>query len=165
MSVSERSRLEFVPLGIHHIPELLEIENEAYPDPWRQGMFRQEITNATSCFIVAFQEDDIVGYGGFWLLLDEAHITKVTVAAAHRGKGLGHELLVHLLEKARERGATCARLEVREHNAPARRLYERMGFQSVGLRKGYYAITNETAVVMAKNLPDNDTLPGGQPSP
>src|SRR5690606_27411578 len=90
--------------------------------------------------------------GGFWLLLDEAHITKVTVAAPWRGQGLGHELMLHLLDTAQRRGATSARLEVREHNEAARHLYERLGFHAVGLRKGYYAKTNGTAVVMAKTL-------------
>jgi [ribosomal protein S18]-alanine N-acetyltransferase len=150
MSVS--SRIDYVPLAPEHISHLLAIENEAYPDPWKQGMFRQEISNATSFFCVALREEEIVGYGGFWLMLDEAHITKVTVAEPWRGQGLGHELMVYLLEEALRRGAASARLEVREHNQPARQLYEQLGFRAVGLRKGYYAKTNENAVVMAKSL-------------
>lgn len=150
MSVS--TRLEFHPLALGHISQLLEMENEAYPDPWKQGMFRQEITNATSFFCVGLLEGAIVAYGGFWLLLDEAHITKVTVGLTWRGQGLGRQLMAHLIEMAESRGANAARLEVREHNVPARRLYESLGFRAVGLRKGYYAKTNETAVVMAKTL-------------
>ena len=150
MSVS--SRLEFLPLAQDHIAQLLAIETEAYPDPWKQAMFRQETTNPTSFFCVAYREHELIAYGGFWLLLDEAHITKVTVAAPWRGQGLGHELMAFLLREAEERGANTARLEVREHNVPARSLYERLGFRAVGLRKGYYAKTNETAVVMAKTL-------------
>ncbi|MBI2431689.1 MAG: ribosomal protein S18-alanine N-acetyltransferase [Candidatus Hydrogenedentes bacterium] len=154
MSVSEESRLHFLPLRPDHIPHLIEMEHEAYPDPWKHGMFRQEITNATSFFRVVYCDDVLVAYGGFWLMVDEAHITKVTVDRRYRGQGIGHELMMYLLEEAVTRGAHTARLEVRENNYAARRLYERLGFHSVGLRKGYYAKTNETAIVMARTLRD-----------
>lgn len=152
MSVSEESLVQIKRLAQEHIEPLLEIENEAYPDPWKHSMFQQEITNSTSYFYVLLREEEIVGYGGFWLMLDEAHITKVTVAGGHRGQGIGRKLMLHLLLEAEAKGANTARLEVREHNAAARGLYERLGFRAVGLRKGYYAKTNETAVVMAKSL-------------
>lgn len=152
MSLSEDTLLEFVSLRAEHIPILLEIENEAYPDPWTEGMFRQEIHSNASYFYLAFHRDALIGYGGFWLVVDEAHITKVTITAPYRGMGHGKLLLRFLLEKAAQLGAHTIRLEVRESNEPARRLYTGLGFEEIGLRRGYYAQTNETAVVMSQSL-------------
>jgi len=152
MSVSECNALRMVPLNLDYLRDILRIEHEAYPDPWTQGMFRQEMHNGTSHFYLGFQDDALVAYGGFWLVLDEAHITKVTVAADHRGRGLGGELMQFLERRATRLGATSMRLEVREQNQVARRLYTNLGFRAVGLRHGYYAKTNETAVVMMRNL-------------
>jgi ribosomal-protein-alanine N-acetyltransferase len=133
---------------------LLPVEHEAYPDPWTQGMLRQEIDSLQSHFFVMHSGEALVGYGGFWLLLDEAHVTKVTVAAPWRGQGLGAYLMRHLLHTARANGAETMRLEVRESNQPAIALYERLGFARVGVRKGYYAKCNENAVVMVRTLDD-----------
>lgn len=152
MSVSRETALCFERLRMDHIAALLEIEAEAYPDPWTFGMFQQEITNHTSRFYVAFAENLLVGYAGFWLVADEVHITKVTVGAACRGQGYGRELVQYLLDTGAELGGTVARLEVRESNATARRLYEQLGFQVVGVRKGYYARCQEAALVMMKDI-------------
>jgi ribosomal-protein-alanine N-acetyltransferase len=121
-------------------------------------MFRQEMTNRTSHFFVAFSGTELAGYAGFWLLVDEIHITKVTVAAPFRGQGFGRELMEHLFAHGRRLNATNVRLEVRESNLPARALYDSLGFESVGTRAGYYARTGEAAIVMVRPLePD-----GGQ---
>lgn len=152
MSIQEQAALRFERIAREHIPLLLPIEHEAYPDPWTQGMFRQEIESRNSHFYVVQLNDEIVGYGGFWLVLDEAHVTKVTVAEAHRGRGFGRRLMEYLLERSTWYGAASIRLEVREQNDPAIQLYASLGFKRIGLRPGYYAKTNETAVVMFRNL-------------
>jgi len=154
VSLMEEHAIEYVPLQETHIPTLLDIELEAYPDPWTEGMFQQELHSHASYFFLAFRGDMLVGYGGFWLVVDEAHITKVTVAKACRRMKYGRSIMRYLLQKARELGAKTVRLEVRESNAAARSLYESMGFEEVGLRRGYYAQTNETAVVMTRTLAD-----------
>jgi ribosomal-protein-alanine N-acetyltransferase len=152
MSISEQAALRFERITREHIAQLLPIEHEAYPDPWTQGMFRQEIESRNSHFYILHLGEEIVGYGGFWLILDEAHVTKVTVAEAHRGQGYGRRLMEYLLERSAWLGGASIRLEVREQNEPALQLYTSVGFQRVGLRKGYYAKTNENAVVMFRNL-------------
>ena len=144
--------LRFERLASRHIPALLPIEHESYPDPWTQGMFRQEIISETSHFFMVYQDHDLVGCGGFWLILDEAHITKLTVSTRHRRRGLGKEILHFLLEQGRREGAVRTSLEVREMNTPARELYEKSGFEEIGMRKGYYRRTGETAVVMSRPL-------------
>jgi len=131
----------------------MHIEGEAYPEPWTYQMFRQELDNGQGYFCVMYFNEEIAGYGGFWLLLDEAHITRVTTVSRLRGMGLGRRLMRHLLETASERGAVVARLEVRESNAAALHLYESLGFLREGRRKAYYQNTNEDAIVMVRKLP------------
>lgn len=152
MSVSEERALHYRRIFEDDIPELLLADQEAYPDPWTTGMFLQEINNGASQFFVARLSGQIAAYGGFWLVLDEAHITKITVLPQHRGQGVGRELLDWLLRRAESMGANIARLEVRESNAAARALYEAAGFREIGIRKGYYTQNNESAVVMSLAL-------------
>lgn len=152
MNSSKQSTLLYAPLEEQHLDRILPIEAEAYPEAWTVGMFRDEMRTPRSYFRVLFMGESLIGYCGFWLVLDEAHITSVTVAQAFRGRGYGREQILHLLDTARERGAVLATLEVRESNLPAKTLYESIGFRRVGLRKGYYSKTNEDALVMLKDL-------------
>lgn len=144
--------LFYVPLTKEHLPRVLPIEHEAYPDPWTQGMFHQEIRNGTSHFYLVFHEDTLVAYGGFWLIIDEIHITKLTVAPPYRGRGLGRTLMRFLEASGRAAGGREIRLEVRESNGAARRLYAALGFAEIGVRKRYYTACQEDAIVMAKTL-------------
>ena len=153
MSITPGTRLDYVSLAEEHVETIMKIEKEAYPEPWTVGMFREEMRSARSHFYVAFVNGTLVGYSGFWLVLDEAHITSLTVAVEHRGAGYGREQLIHLLGVGEEKEVRAYTLEVRESNLPARKLYESAGFRAVGLRKGYYSVTQEDAVVMLKEAP------------
>lgn len=146
------ARLEFVRLQKEFLPAVLVLEHESYPDPWTQGMFHQEMRNGPSHFYLAFHEGVLVAYGGFWMILDEVHITKVTVAAPFRGQGLGRVFMTFLEDRGLDAGGKVIRLEVRESNAPARGLYRNMGFEEIGVRKNYYAVSAENAIVMVKHL-------------
>lgn len=152
MSVSESTALRFVPLQERHLNDILAIEVEAYPEPWTLRMFQDEIRSDRSYFYVAYLGDDMAAYGGFWLVLDEAHITSVAVRDIYRGRGFGRRLMQYLLDTAIEAGACRATLEVRISNLVARNLYVSMGFRPVGVRKGYYPKNNEDAIVMLKDL-------------
>lgn len=152
MSTTEQSALVYEPLNEEILGRVLAIEVEAYPEPWTAGMFRDEMRNSRSYFRIAYYNDSFVGYCGFWLVVDEAHITSVTVDAEYRGMGFGREQLTHLLITAVARGAKVATLEVRASNTVARTLYETAGFRPVGTRRGYYSKTNEDAIVMLKDL-------------
>ena len=155
--MTEHITLQFVPLALEHIPYVMHIENEAYPEPWTYNMFRQELENENSYFCVMFLNGGLAGYGGFWLIVDEAHVTRVTIIPALRGQGLSHRLMNHLLDVASACDALVARLEVRESNRPALQLYETLGFLREGRRKAYYQSSNEDAIVMVKKI-----RPGGE---
>jgi len=154
--------LQYLPLSTRWLPALLAIEQEAYADPWSENMFLQEIENGASHFLLAFREEQLVGYAGFWMVLDEAHLTKVTIARDYRGLGLGVTLLTAAMDFAKDLGAVWVRLEVRESNAPARRLYAKFGFSEVRVRRGYYARTHEDAIEMAMRLETPPSAACGQ---
>ena len=150
MSVSEAALVRYERLAESHLDAIMAIEVEAYPEPWSVEMFCEEVRSPRSQFFVMFLDDVLVGYGGFWLVLDEAHITSVTVHRDYRGRRLGWRLMVYLLRLASELDARRAFLEVRESNEVARNLYKRLGFRETGLRKAYYQKTRENAVVMER---------------
>jgi ribosomal-protein-alanine N-acetyltransferase len=152
MSEHPCSALEYVRIREEHIPALIEIEREAYIEPWTEGMFRQEVNNPLSQFFVVFLDGALIGYAGFWEAADEAHITSVTVRREYRGRGFGREELKFLMDLAAQRGLREANLEVRPSNIPAKNLYKGMGFEQVGLRRGYYSGTGEDALIMARKI-------------
>ncbi len=90
----------------------------------------------------------LVGYGGLWLMMDEAHITTLGVNPEYRGKGLGEFLLIGLIDVAMALGASWLTLEVRVTNISAQKLYEKYTFKVSGTRKGYYTDNNEDAYIM-----------------
>jgi ribosomal-protein-alanine N-acetyltransferase len=92
--------------------------------------------------------DQVVGFGGMWILYDEAHVTTIGVAPTHRGKGLGELLLVDLFEHAWQRNAEWLTLEVRVSNESAQSLYHKYGFSRQGLRRRYYSDNGEDAYIM-----------------
>jgi ribosomal-protein-alanine N-acetyltransferase len=140
--------LRFEELDETHIPAILEIEKEANSAPWTERSFRNELDNPDRIFLVAKLEGKVVGYGGIWLIIDEAHVTTVAVDANQRQQGIGRKLMVQLLERAKEAGMTCSTLEVRASNDPALNLYKDLGYKETARRKKYYPDNNEDAVVM-----------------
>lgn len=92
--------------------------------------------------------DTVAGFGGMWVLYDEAHVTTIGVAPEHRGKGLGELLLIRLIEEARQRNAEWVTLEVRVSNDSAQALYRKYGFTQQGVRKRYYSDNGEDAYIM-----------------
>jgi len=155
----ENTEIKVYLLEEQHIDRVHELEVESYPDAWSRELFIPEINNKAGKFFVFFIEDNLIGYTGFWLGGDEAHITKFTVTPALRRKGFGTLFMNYLFEQVKKEKAQRIVLEVREHNYPARCLYEKMGFQVIGMRMGYYTRTRENAVVMMRyldNYPENE---------
>lgn len=142
-----------------HIDRVHAMEVESYPDAWPRELFLPEINNKAGKFFVFFIKENLIGYAGYWLGGDEAHITKFTVAPPLRQRGLGTLFMNYLFEQIKKEGARRIVLEVREMNYPARCLYEKMGFQTIGTRIGYYTRTRENAVVMVRYM-DNESHKG-----
>ena len=136
-------------MTVDDLPGVEEIERESFTTPWPPHAYRSELeTNKLAHYIVARCGDQLVGFAGIWLMVDEAHVTTFAVRQAWRRQGVGERLLIALLDLAEARGGREATLEVRPSNRSARRLYEKYGFALVGVRPHYYSDDNEDALIM-----------------
>jgi ribosomal-protein-alanine N-acetyltransferase len=146
-------QLKYVPLRAEYLDQVLEIERVSFPTPWSKQSFLSELhDNSMAYYIVCMLDEKVIGYGGMWIILDEAHITNVAVHPEHRGKRIGQGIIFYLISKALSLGVCRMTLEVRPSNLSAIKLYQRMGFQAAGRRKGYYTDTKEDAIIMWKTL-------------
>lgn len=122
-----------------HVPQVRAIEAELFPqDPWSSEQFWQELAQPTRTYRVCVEGDEVVGYGGTFVMPPDADIQTVAVRADRQGRGIARRLLVTLLDDAEGRGATHTLLEVRADNAAALSLYESLGFVRISERRRYY---------------------------
>lgn len=146
-------KIEFRSMALADIDSIVEIEREAFTAPWTTEAFHNELTqNLFAKYMVMAQGDEVLGYGGMWLIVDEAHVTNIAVREAYRGRGLGERLLREMMKTASWLGAARMTLEVRVSNERAQRLYRKLGFGPAGLRPGYYSDNNEDALIMWADL-------------
>ncbi len=138
----------YEPLRAEWIDQILEIEKRVHGAPWSRRSFENEVDHVHGLLVVALIEDQVVGYGGVWMLIDEAHITTLSVDEEHRRLGIGRELMNKLLLGAKKKGMLCSTLEVRAGNTAAIKLYEGMGYRHAGVRAHYYPDNQEDAIVM-----------------
>jgi ribosomal-protein-alanine N-acetyltransferase len=142
-------RVVIEPMRFEDLPAVHLIERASFTSPWPEHAYKSELeSNRLAHYLVARVGERIVGYGGMWLMVDEAHITTFAIHPAWRRQHIGERLLLAFLDLAVERGAHEATLEVRLSNLAARRLYEKYGFRPVGLRPRYYSDDNEDALIM-----------------
>lgn len=128
------------------VDDVLALEQEIFTHPWTEGILRGELAAPGRAYLVATEDDRVVGYGGVMVVADEAHITNLAVAPGHRGRGIATRLFLDLAEGALDGDAEHLTLEVRMSNLDARRLYRSFGFAPVGIRKHYYV--DEDALIM-----------------
>ena len=140
------------------IDAVMAIEMVSFPSPWTAGMFRDEIERDFSDALVAVADPDpgILGYAVCWTVAGEAHLLNIAVGPAARGHGVGAALLEECIRRSAAAGARSMHLEVRPGNGPALRLYGRHGFVFRGIRKGYYTDTREDAVLLSREIRDDD---------
>lgn len=142
------------------IERILAVEQASFTTPWTRDAFTNEITkNHFAYYVVAQLNDEIVGYCGVWIIIDEAHITNIAVHPDYRGLKIGQSLMESIIGLAIVQGAVRMTLEVRESNTVAQSLYKKLGFVVTGKRKGYYTDNQEDALIMWANLKNvvNDT--------
>lgn len=145
--------LEVRKMLIKDIPSVVEIEKRCFSVPWTKGAFETEIKkNKLALYLVAFMEDQVVGYGGMWMIIDEGHITNIAVHPDFQGKKVGEGITRALLEEAAARKLYRVTLEVRKSNIIAQNLYKKLGFVACGIRPGYYSDNGEDALIMWKDI-------------
>jgi len=130
------------------VKRVMEIERQSFSAPWHETAYLTELANPSAYYVVAKLDGRIVGYSGMWVIMDEAHITTIAVDPEYRGKHIGEQILIAMLEEASRRGARRVTLEVRQRNVVAQRLYRKYGFVPASIRRGYYTDNGEDAVVM-----------------
>jgi ribosomal-protein-alanine N-acetyltransferase len=166
-----RNEFPFVvePMMVADVDQVMVIEHASFTAPWSARAYRYEIVqNEHSTMLVVRPKHlsakwpasllsrlrstkpvPILGYGGFWMLVDDIHISTIAVDPRWRGRGLGELLLLSLLERGAELGARRATLEVRVSNLAAQALYHKYGFRTVARQNRYYADNDEDAYIMA----------------
>jgi [ribosomal protein S18]-alanine N-acetyltransferase len=149
----EFAKVEIRPMHELDIPLVAAIEKAAYQFPWSEGIFRDCLRVGYVCRVLDIA-DDMGGYGIMSLGAGEAHILNVCIRDEYRSLGFARKVLLYLLERARTAGMHEAFLEVRPSNLAAARLYHSMGFEQVGVRRGYYQATvgREDAAVLRRVL-------------
>ena len=132
------------------VPQIAALDRVCFSDPWSEKSILSELENPLSCWLVAMDGERLAGYVGSQTVLGETDMMNLAVDPDYRRKGLGKELILSLIEALRQRESRCLTLEVRDSNAPARALYEGLGFQEIGRRKNYYRNPKEDALIYKK---------------
>ena len=146
--------LRFQELGLEQLEAICRIDQASFSHPWSEEAYRHELTdNPLAHYLGCFKGGELVAFAGFWLVLDEGQVANVAVSPEQRRQGIGRRLMEELIVRCLALGGSSISLEVRESNQPARRLYEGLGFQEVGQRRGYYTQPPEDAILMQLLLP------------
>lgn len=133
-----------------HIDGVCRIETSCFSHPWSRASIESELNNDTSLFYVATENDNVIGYIGMSVVLDEGYIFNVAVDENYRCSGVGSALIDSLVTYGKKNNFCFITLEVRQSNQKARSLYSKFGFIKVGERKDYYCDPKENAVLMTK---------------
>ena len=151
--VHEVPEVHIRPMMEIDLPEVAGIEQTSYAFPWSENIFRDCLRVGYTCRALDLA-GQIIGYGVMSLGAGEAHVLNVCVRDDYRSVGFGRRLLEHLLERAAAAGVSEAFLEVRPSNLAAIRLYQKIGFEQIGIRRGYYQAPDgrEDAIVLKLEL-------------
>lgn len=143
----------FRAMQVEDLPIIKKIEKACFTAPWSMQAYLNELTgNHLAHYIVTTVNNNIVAYCGSWIVFDEAQITTIATHPGYQGKGLGEATLRYMMNLLEKKGARTLFLEVRVSNEGAQRLYRKLEFQKIGIRKKYYADNQEDAIVMGVNL-------------
>ena len=144
--------IELRTLGLGDLGEIETIEHRSYPTPWSRSMFAGELAKPSSICLGAFASDDedgkLVGYVIVSRYVDAWHVMNIAVDPDQRGRGVATMLLERLFDLTADDARRGYTLEVRVSNQKAIDLYERLGFETRGLRRGYYTDNREDALIM-----------------
>jgi ribosomal-protein-alanine N-acetyltransferase len=148
--------LRLVPFGAEHIDRALELEALCFTDPWGRASLELLCRPEVAAFACVTPEGRPVSYGGAFCVAGDGEIIDLATDPEYRRMGCAAAVLDAVLDELAARGATIVSLEVRRSNAAAASLYMSRGFRPVGIRKGYYRLPAEDAVVMRKTIGGND---------
>lgn len=154
--MTQNSPWQIVPMAACHTQQIAALEARCFSDPWSLRSIRSELENPLSRWLAAIVDGQVAGYVGSQQVLDEADIMNLAVAPEYRRRGLGRALLEALIRALEDAGVRVLALEVRAGNAPALALYQALGFAPVGRRPRYYRHPAEDALILKKQLGENE---------
>ena len=144
---------QLIPLAHEHLGQAAEIERLCFSDPWSEKMLAEHLANPCSLTLAAVGDTGrLLGYVGLLAVVDEGYITNVAVRPDCPPPGGGGGLVGAPGGAGKRRELAFLTLEVRQSNAPARALYEKLGYLQAGLRRNYYENPREDAIIMTKTL-------------
>ena len=137
---------------LRHIEQLEQIEQACFSMPWTREQLESQLPDSCHVFIAAESGEAVVGYVGMMYIIDEGYISHVAIAPEYRRQGIADALIDELMGRAAALNLAFVTLEARQSNSPAIALYKKHGFVPVGVRKNYYELPKEDAVLMTKFL-------------
>ena len=137
-------------MGPEHVEQIAKLEKLCFSDPWSENSIASELCNPLSMWLVAETDGIVVGYVGSQTVMDETDMMNIAVHPDCRRQGIAAALVNALVASLQDMGSRSLTLEVRASNAPARALYDMLGFQQVGLRRNYYHNPKEDALILRK---------------
>lgn len=132
------------------IPQVAELERLCFSTPWSEHSLRESLARPEYLFLVEETDGKVTAYGGLLKVMEEGDVTNIAVHPEYQRKGSGTRVTEALLEEGRKCGMIVFTLEVRVSNQAAIHVYEKLGFHSVGIRKGFYDAPKEDAMIMWK---------------
>ena len=148
-------KLDFAPMSVRDVEEVVRIENDAYPFPWTRGNFLDSLANRYDAWVLREVDGRLAGYFLLMSAVDDVHLLNITVRPDLQGQGIGRYLLDKVCALAEAVGIHQILLEVRPSNQHALAVYHHAGFQMIGTRKKYYPAAGsarEDAIVMRLKL-------------
>lgn len=133
-----------------HVPQIAELEKLCFNDPWSQNSIASEMNNKLSLWLVAVENEQVVGYVGSQTVLGETDMMNIAVHPEYRKKGIATALITQLISTLAQQGSHSLMLEVRASNDPAISVYKSLGFVEVGRRRNYYRNPREDALILRK---------------
>ena len=142
--------MEYLRMSQNHVLQIAQLEKKCFSSPWSERSIESELTNPLALWFVAVDNDRVAGYVGSQSVMGEADMMNLAVDPEYRRMGVGNRLVEMLIDALSEEAVHSLTLEVRASNVGAISLYEKMGFQQVGRRPGYYSNPKEDALILRK---------------
>lgn len=134
------------------LPEIVALEQQIFSVPWSENSFRSAYDQKYNIYLTAVEQGRVLGYCGLWCSPPDADLCNMAVAQNCRQRGIGKELLSEAFQYCLRKQVENILLEVRASNVPAQRLYQSLGFEEIGVRKGYYSNPVEDALLYQCHL-------------
>ena len=141
--------IEITKMSFDDLEKIKNILTEEFDDFWNYNILKQELEKEDTVYIVAKENEEILGFAGFWIAPDDIQITNIVVKKNERKKGIGNLLFDKLIKEAENTDKQEIFLEVNENNIFAIKLYKRFNFEEIGVRKKYYN-GKDSAIIMKK---------------